>query len=182
MAIYKNKASQKLAVFAVDSTGAAKTGDAANITAQISLNGGACAATNDTNPTELDAADAKGIYLFDLTQAETNADLVIVSAVSVTSGVTLRPAIIYTEPENRTVGDYASGKDPTAMVLTLANGVESGYSLQQALKLVLSALAGKVSGAGTTTVTIRDVGDAKNRIIATVDADGNRSAFTYDLT
>ena len=32
--------------------------------------------------------------------------------------------------------------------------------------------------AGTTTVTFRTVGDTANSIVATVDADGNRSAIT----
>jgi hypothetical protein len=72
MAVYKNKISQKVACFAYDSTdGSAKTGDAAQITAQISKDGAATAATNDVNPTELDATDAPGIYIFDMTQAET---------------------------------------------------------------------------------------------------------------
>jgi hypothetical protein len=102
MAIYKNKASQKVAVFAWDiAADAPKTGDAANITAQISLNGGACAALTDTNPTELDATNAKGVYVFDLTQAESNADMVILSAVSSTADIELEPLIIYTEPETR---------------------------------------------------------------------------------
>lgn len=99
MALYKNVASQKLAVYAHDTAAdAAKTGDAAQISAQISLDGGATAATNDAAPTELDAADAPGIYIFDLTQAETNADLVIVCPVSSTADVSLEPVIIYTLP------------------------------------------------------------------------------------
>jgi hypothetical protein len=103
MAVYKNVASQKLAVFAYDSTdGSPKTGDAANITAQISLNGGATAATNDVNPTELDATDAPGIYIFDLTQAETNADLIVVAPVSSTADIELDPSIIYTTPGTST--------------------------------------------------------------------------------
>jgi hypothetical protein len=94
--MYKNIASQKVAVFAWDgNAGAPKTGNAASITAQISKDGGACAATNDVNPTELDATNAKGIYIFDLTQAETNADLVVISPVSATAGVVLRPVIAY---------------------------------------------------------------------------------------
>lgn len=67
-------------------------------------------------------------------------------------------------------------------LLDRANGVETSYTLRQALRLILASAAGKLSGAATTTVTIRNIGDSKDRIIATVDADGNRSAFTYDLT
>ena len=62
MAIYKNVASQKLAVYAYDSTDASsKINDQASITAQISKDGEATAATNDTNPTQLDPTAAPGI-------------------------------------------------------------------------------------------------------------------------
>jgi hypothetical protein len=65
----------------------------------------------------------------------------------------------------------------------LSSEIETGMTLQDALKLISAATAGKISGAATTTITIRNaVVDSKNRIIATVDADGNRSAITYDLT
>lgn len=95
--MFKNVASQKIAVFVWDNAnGAPKTGDAANISAQISIDGAATAATNDVAPTELDATDAKGIYLFDMTQAETNGDLIILSAVSSTADIDLQPVILYT--------------------------------------------------------------------------------------
>jgi len=123
MAIYKNKASQKVAVFAYNSsTGAATTGDAANITAQISKDGAATAATNDVNPTELDATDAPGVYIFDLTQAETDADLVIIAAVSSTSNILLEPLLIYTEPEQREANVTAVSGDSAA-----ADNIEADY-------------------------------------------------------
>lgn len=62
----------------------------------------------------------------------------------------------------------------------LAAGDVDGYTLEQTLKLCLSALAGKLSGAGTSTVTIRAADDSKARITATVDSDGNRSTITLD--
>lgn len=100
--MYKNVASQKLAVFAMDTSSgppySGKTGDAANITAEISKDGGTSAATNDANPTELDAVDHPGIYLFDLTQAETNADLVLFTAKSSTGNVVFDPIAIFTLP------------------------------------------------------------------------------------
>lgn len=103
MPIYKNVAGQKVPVYAWDDTTAAgtdpsKTGDAANITAEISKDGGASAAANDANPTELDAADHPGVYLFDLTQAETNADVIVITPVSTTSNILLDPIVIYTTP------------------------------------------------------------------------------------
>lgn len=65
-------------------------------------------------------------------------------------------------------------------LLDRANGIEASWTLRQALRIMLAAAAGKLSGAATTSVAIRDVGDTKNRISATVDADGNRSAVTLD--
>jgi hypothetical protein len=60
--------------------------------------------------------------------------------------------------------------------------VENGLSVRQALKLISAAMAGKVSGAGTSSVTIRNVGDTKDRIVATVDSNGNRTNVTVDAT
>lgn len=97
MILKKNGAGQKVAVYAWDeAAGAPKTGDAANITARISKDGGTSAATNDTNPAELDSTNMKGVYVFDLTQAETNADLIVISAVSSSANVVIRPVFIST--------------------------------------------------------------------------------------
>lgn len=62
----------------------------------------------------------------------------------------------------------------------LAGGDVDGYTLEQTLKICLAALAGKLSGAATTTIIIRSADDTANRIVATVDSDGNRSAVTLD--
>lgn len=60
--------------------------------------------------------------------------------------------------------------------------VETGLTLRQALKLIAAATAGKVSGGGSSTITISSaVSDEVDRIIATVDSSGNRTAITYDL-
>lgn len=61
--------------------------------------------------------------------------------------------------------------------------IEASMTVRQALRLIAAATAGKVSGAAGTTITIRSaVADDKERIIATVDGDGNRTAITYDLS
>lgn len=69
-----------------------------------------------------------------------------------------------------------------AALLDLSNGIETSITPRQAIRLILAAAAGKISGAATTTVTIRNVGDSKDRITATVDSAGNRSAVTTDGT
>lgn len=60
--------------------------------------------------------------------------------------------------------------------------VEGSYTLRHLVRLMAAALLGKLSGAATTTITIRDASDTKTRITATVDEDGNRSALTLDET
>lgn len=67
-------------------------------------------------------------------------------------------------------------------LLVRTDGVETGFTPQDALRLMLSSVAAKLSGAATTTVSIRDVNDTKDRIVATVDANGNRTATTYDVS
>ena len=62
-------------------------------------------------------------------------------------------------------------------ILDLANGVETGYTLRQALRLIAAANAGKLSISGDT-VTIRDLADAANRIVATTTISGQRTAVT----
>lgn len=62
------------------------------------------------------------------------------------------------------------------------NDIETGYSLRESLRLILASLAGKLSGAPGTTITIRDVNDTIDRIVATVDASGNRTDVTKDVS
>ncbi len=60
--------------------------------------------------------------------------------------------------------------------------IESGYTAAEILRLLAAVMAGKSSGGGGATVTFRDAADSKNRITATVDANGNRTAITLDAT
>lgn len=60
--------------------------------------------------------------------------------------------------------------------------VEDGQSFDEMFRVQHSALAGKVSGANTTTERFRDIADTKDRIVYTVDANGNRTAVTQDGT
>ncbi len=99
MPMYKNVPGQKFPVYAYDSgADGPAVGDAANITASISKDGGASVATNDTNPTELDAIKNPGVYLFDASQAETNADMIVLSPSSGTAGIVFEPLIVFTTP------------------------------------------------------------------------------------
>ena len=80
------------------------------------------------------------------------------------------------------LGDLPTAAENATALLDAANGVETGLTPREALRLTSAALAGKISGAETTTVVIRNTADTKDRITATVDVDGNRTAITTDLT
>ena len=77
---------------------------------------------------------------------------------------------------NLTAAQIAAG------LLDLTDGIETNWTVRQGLRIFLSALAGKVSGAEDTPIIFRDVNDTKNRIVATVDSSGNRTAITRDAT
>lgn len=323
--MFKNVAGQKIALFAFTTTnGVPKVGDAANISAYVSKDYGAVTQLTDTSASEMDSTNAPGWYLFDVSQAESNADALLFSGKSATASVSVVGQLVFTLPPNFTANVSQSGDSfarlgapagasvsadiatvasfvdtevgaiktqtdqlvftggridasigavqanaitaagiatdaigaaqiaasaiaeiqaglstldaagvraamglasanldtqlaaiasfidtevaaikaktdnlpanpaavsdiPTAAtiasaVLTLANGVETSFSLQAAMRLILSVCAAKISGGGTGTETIRDVGDTKNRLVFTVDANGNRTAVTRDIS
>lgn len=265
--LLRNVASQKIAVVALDVNNIPVDDAAANVTAKISKDGGGMVATNDVNPAELSAADAPGVYLFDMTQAETDAALVTLQAVTSSSGIHFEPVIVYPDNQALAAGaikstTFANNAITTAAIAAnaitsseiadnaitaaklaancigagqiaadaigsselaatavaeIADGVwdeahgghvasgstgeslnaaadktghklasdgvdlvviETGINLRQAHALELAALTGKISGAPGTTVTIKGADNSTTRILATVDADGNRSSMT----
>ena len=102
---------QKVAVFAVDTaTGVGKTGDVSNFTLQVSKDGAANSAASNT-PTEI----GYGLYSLELTASECSADLVCVSGVSSTSGVSISPIIATTEAQ---AIPYATAGAASGLALT----------------------------------------------------------------
>jgi len=101
--MFKNVSGQTLTVFAFDATtGLPQTGDAANITAYVDKDFAGLNVLSDTSATEVDSTNAKGYYIFALTQAETNADALLFTAKSTTSNIVVLgvPAIVYTVAPN----------------------------------------------------------------------------------
>ena len=102
---------QKIAIFAVDTaTGVGKTGDASNLTLKISKDGAVNSAASNT-PTEI----GYGLYSLELTASECSADLVCVSGVSSTSGVSISPIIATTEAQ---AIPYATAGAASGLALT----------------------------------------------------------------
>ena len=56
--------------------------------------------------------------------------------------------------------------------------VDGTLTVNQALKVILAAVATKSSGGGTATITFRDVDDTADVLEMTVDVNGNRSSVT----
>lgn len=73
----------------------------------------------------------------------------------------------------------AAGMESGAIDAILDDAIGDGtITLRQALRVLIAGMAGKISGAATTTVTIRNLADTADVVVATVDADGNRTAVT----
>jgi len=104
-----------------------------------------------------DAIDADAIAANAITAAEIATGAIDADAISADAGLELADAV-------------------------LDEAVDGAYTLRGLIRIMAAALAGLVSGGGTTTVVFRDVNDTTNRITATVDASGNRTAITLDAT
>lgn len=188
----KNVAGQFLYFGLVNATtGAALTG--ATVTAYRALGSAAQAAATGTT-TEL----GNGQYRFALSQADTNADngSYLFTA---TSAVPVEKTVVFTAADPTDTVRFGLTALPNAAagasggvfivggtgVALAAAGldavvVETGLNARQALALNSAALAGVLSGAATTSVTVKGAGVATTRITATVDTDGNRSALVLN--
>ena len=106
------------------SAGQAITGDAANITANIRIDGGAANAVDDVNPTELE----DGYYVFDITATEADGDLLLLAPTSSTANVQVIgvPGALYTTPPNFNAlgvaadGDLSGNVDGSVASVTAA--------------------------------------------------------------
>jgi hypothetical protein len=148
-------------------TAPAMTGDAF---ARIGAAGAGLTALGDARVANLDAAVSTRLASASYT-APDNADILLIKAK--TDNLPAAPAA---------VGDIPTANQNADALLDRAAGIETSWTVRQGLRVMLASMAAKLSGAATSTVSIRDVGDTKDRIVATVDANGNRSAITYDKT
>jgi len=125
----KNVAGQKWYVFAFDRTdNTPVTGDAANITAKISIDGAAADALTDVNPVEIES----GVYVFDLTQAETNGNQLMIIPVSATADVQVIGALASycTTISDVTLSGTASAGSLTSITLTGGTATDKYYNGQ----------------------------------------------------
>lgn len=154
--------------------------------------------------TAADIRDALGMAAADLddqldalssltTSIDTKVDVTLSSRLASTS---------YVAPDNAGIGTLLSGvaaiygdthtalpaqigalSIPTAAAIADAvhdETVDGAYTFRQSMRLINSAMWGIVSGAATNEVVFRDVSDTKNRIVADVDENGNRTDVEVD--
>lgn len=182
--IAKGATSQRIYFEVKDSTsttGGLKTGlafNTAGLTAYYVRNGGlataitlATLAAADSGWSsggfkEVDATNMPGIYRLDVPNAAlaSGAESVVVTLKGATGMVQVSEEV-------------QLGLDA---LLDQADAIETGWTLRMVLRVGAAALAGILSGAGTTTITFRNITNTKDRIVATVDATGNRSAISLD--
>jgi len=67
-----------------------------------------------------------------------------------------------------------------AAKMATAENIEGTYTLKDAIRIILAFAAGKVNGGGTSSIKFRSTGDDVDRIQATVDSSGNRTAVTLN--
>jgi len=140
----------------------------------LSKNGGAYAAKNDVTSGSSDAS-LVGWYACNLDDTDTSASGILQLAVHVSGALPVWhswmvvPTNVY---DSAVAGTDLLDVNADDLLNTVVDG---SYDLQAILQVLAAVLAGKVTGGGTTTITFRDLADSLNRVVATVDSNGNRS-------
>jgi len=108
------------------------------------------------------------------TSAPANADEFLILAIH-EYGIDEIQAGLSTSAEITNLNDLS-----TTDILGMA--YEGSEDFQDFLRLMRAVLLGKTTGAGTGTENFRDAGDTKNRVVSSIDANGDRTAITTDAT
>jgi hypothetical protein len=191
----KQSTARNLAVFITDLAYVnGKTGLSAGLTIYLSKDG-AAAASISPSATEIDSVNMPGWYSLALTTGHTDTlgDFALHITAAAAGPTDLVRQVVLDLPGIAQTGDcYARlgapvGASISADIAGVAAGVmasviEGTMTLLQATRGFASALLSKASGLATTTAVYRNTTDTKDRITATVDSSGNRSAVTLDLS
>jgi hypothetical protein len=158
-----------------------------NLTGSVGSVTGAVGSVAGLTASNLDATVSSRASQASVDTIDDLLDLEVAAIKTVVDAIQAKTDTIPSDPAD--ASDIAALVDalPTAnenadALLDRAAGVETNRTPRQALRLMLAALAGKASGLATTTAVFRDTNDSLDRITATVDADGNRTAVTLDAS
>ena len=154
------------------------------------------------NTTNLPTHEGHGIYSLALTAAEMQAARIAITWIDLTATKLWEDQGIILSTYGHASAQHAFDLDTATQTVTASTvSDKTGYALstagvdaigddvyegtltqRQIMRILLAAIAEKSAGGGTTTITFRDNADTKNRISATVDSSGNRTAITLDGT
>lgn len=101
---------------------------------------------------------------------------------TVVDAIKLKTDNLPVDPADESLLEAAIAAIPTAPTVDNIwdEVVEGTYTARELMRLISAAMAGKASGGGTGTITFRNLNDTANRIVATVDIDGNRSVMVLN--
>jgi len=140
-----------------------------NFTVWRSRNGAAATAMTTPTVTEVAGGGTPGVYSLlldeDMTIGAGNDSEEMVFHITENAGAMA--------PVTRTIELYAP-------LLDLADGVESGVTLRQALRAIAAVLVGKASG-GPGSSVFKGVSTSTTRVTSVSDTNGDRSSVTLNL-
>ncbi len=174
----------KVIVFAwTPADGLPKTGDAANITAYLSKDFGSVTPLGDTSATEMDATNAPGYYLFDVTGTEATCDIALISGKSSTSGVKIlgAPAVIYTRAVN--AGLQSIDSSGRVDVIKIAGTTQTARDLGTSVLLSSGTGTGQLSlSSGLVRLSSTGVADiVTTALTESYNTDGSAATLTQLL-
>lgn len=139
----------------------------------LSKNGGNYGAKNEGTNASSDA-NLVGWYHCPLNTTDTSGSGILQLAVHVAGALPVWDSWMVV-PAN--VYDSMTGTDllEVSGSSILNETIDGSYNFKQVLQVMAAIMAGKVSGGNTSSITFRDLGDGTNRVVATVDSNGNRT-------
>jgi hypothetical protein len=159
----KNTSGQRWICFAFGRTsGSPVTGDAANITANLRIDGGSTKPVDDTNPTEL----SNGYYYFDISDVETNGNMLLLIPVSATANVIVIgcPGALWTEPAGQKYAATIAAADVSGNLPAAVNeqaNIDFGALQKASLNAASVTVSDKTGFAlATAPPTKEDIADA----------------------
>lgn len=105
----------------------------------------------------------------------------IVDSILVDTGTTLDTKIDTIDTVVDTISTNVSALNDLSQADIFGYAVEDAYTFEQIVRLTTAVLIGKVSG-NPLGATFRSLGDDVDRVAATTDSDGNRTAVVLDAT
>lgn len=191
----KRNAACKIYMYAYDSNGP-KTGDSANLTFYVSKDGGTATALTDSSASELSSTNAPGVYVCDVTAGETDADTLLFSAKSSTSGVKLDPVIAFPDTLPTNLGSLSINGSGQVDVIKIAGTTQTARDIGASVLLSSGTGTGQVSlssgtvtvgtnndktGYGLSSAAVQAIWDALTSALTTVGSIGKRLADNVDV-